>query len=276
MNLTPSNPQKHTKPWSIMICLLGRFRLLSGCHSALECSSERVEMLLGYLALHHQAMVPRDRLLTLLWPEREPALAGQSLNSLIYGVRKAFKDKLEGVSPIVQYNGHYQLNYEAGVSTDIVQFEHWADAGEQHARTGQARLAWACYHRAVELYEGDLCLVPDPPMLIERERLRARYLTLLMRLAGTAYKTQRYRRSLTYAQRLLYHDPWREDAHRHVMRCYVQLGERVQAFRQYQLCQELLQKEFNTEPEQDTVALFDQIRLGQQAGPTGDGERHDG
>jgi hypothetical protein len=60
------------------------------------------------------------------------------------------------------------------------------------------------------------------------------------------------------------------------MRCYVQLGERVQAFRQYQLCQELLQKEFNSAPEQDTVALFDQIRLGRRAGPTGDGERHDG
>jgi DNA-binding SARP family transcriptional activator len=99
MNLTPSNPQQHTKPWSIMICVLGRFRLLSVGQSVLECSSERVETLLGYLALHHQAMVPRDRLLTLLWPERKPALAGQSLNSLIYGVRKAFKDKVGGVPP---------------------------------------------------------------------------------------------------------------------------------------------------------------------------------
>jgi DNA-binding SARP family transcriptional activator len=112
-------------------------------------------------------------------------------------------------------------------------------------------------------------------MLIERERLRARYLTLLMQLAGTAYKTQRYRRSLTYAQRLLSHDPWREDAHRHVMRCYVRLGERIQAFRQYQLCQELLQQEFDAAPEQDTVALFDQIRLDRRARPTVDGEHHD-
>jgi hypothetical protein len=55
----------------------------------------------------------------------------------------------------------------------------------------------------------------------------------------------------------------------------VRLGERIQAFRQYQLCQELLQQEFDAAPEQDTVALFDQIRLDRRARPTVDGEHHD-
>jgi DNA-binding SARP family transcriptional activator len=275
MKLPLSNLQEPTERWSILICLLGRFRLLSASQSGLECNGDRAMTLLGYLALHGESTVSRDQLLALLWPESEPALAGQSLNSLIYGVRKALKDKLEGAPPVVQLNGHYQLNYDAGVSTDVVQFERLADAGEEHAREGQTRLARVCYRRAVELYEGDLCIVPDPRTLIERERLRARYLTLLLRLAGAAYKTQRYDQSLVYAQRLLRHDPCREDAHRHVMRCYVQLGERAQAFRQYQLCQELLRQEFDAVPEQATVSLFDQIRLGQPAGPAVDGEwRH--
>ncbi len=77
----------------------------------------------------------------------------------------------------------------------------------------------------------------------------ARYLTVLIHLAGDAFETQRYRRSLTLAQRLLRHDPCREDAHRHVMRRYVQLGERAQAVRQYQICQELLRQEFDAAPQ---------------------------
>lgn len=261
---SPASPsQERTKPWSILVCLLGPFRLLNAGQSVLACSSERVETLLGYLALQGGLAVARDQLLTLLWPNNDPALAGQSLNSLVYGVRKTLKNELGGAPPVVQVNGYYRLNYEAGMSVDVVEFERYANAGEQHARSGDVRLAASCYHRAVECYQGDLCMAPDPQTLIERERLRARNLTLLMWLADTTYGARRYRQSLAYTQRLLQYDPCREDAHRLAMRCYVQVGERAQAFQQYRLCQELLRQEFDAVPEQATIALFDQIRLDQ-------------
>ncbi|RIK37056.1 MAG: hypothetical protein DCC55_25430 [Chloroflexi bacterium] len=263
-----SHSHAQTGSWSILICLLGPFRLVNAHHAELEYGGERVEMLLGYLALHHTAALPRDMLLTLLWPDSDPALAGQSLNSLVYGVRKALKEELGGAPPVIQNNGHYRLNCEVGVSVDIVQFEYFAQSGEQHARAGELHLADVCYHRAVEFYQGDLCVTPDPQTLIERERLRARYLTLLMRLADASYGAQRYAESLSYVQRLLLYDPCREDAHRLAMRCYVQMGERAQAFRQYRLCQELLRHEFDAIPEQATVVLFDQIRRDQTSAPS--------
>lgn len=259
-----SNRQEQTGSWSILICLLGPFRLLNAHCAELAFSGERVETLLGYLALQRAKAVPRESLLALLWPDSDPALAGQSLNSLVYGVRKALREELGGAPPVVQSSGHYRLNGEAGVSVDVVQFEHFARSGEYHARAGESHLADACYHRALAFYQGDLCVTPDPQTLIERERLRARYLTLLMRLADASYAAQRYAESLDYAQRLLQCDPCREDAHRLAMRCYVQVGERAQAFRQYHLCQQLLRQEFDAVPEQATVALFDQIRRGQQ------------
>jgi DNA-binding SARP family transcriptional activator len=117
------------------------------------------------------------------------------------------------------------------------------------------------YHRAVDLYQGDLCVAPDPHAVIERERLRARYLTLLMRLADDHYRACHYELCQQYVQQLLRYDPCREDAHRLAMRCYVQVGERAQAFRQYRLCQELLRAEFDAPPEPATMTLFAQIRL---------------
>ena len=96
--------------------------------------------------------------------------------------------------------------------------------------------------------------------LIERERLRARYLTLLARLASYDYAAGNLESCLQLALRLLEHDPCREDAHRFVMRCHVQLGERAQALRQFRLCEQILRREFDADPEPATRTLFDQVR----------------
>ena len=45
------------------------------------------------------------------------------------------------------------------------------------------------------------------------------------------------------------------------MRCYVRVGQRAQALRQYQLCKAILLDEFDAEPEPATTALYQQVRL---------------
>jgi DNA-binding SARP family transcriptional activator len=65
---------------------------------------------------------------------------------------------------------------------------------------------------------------------------------------------------LAYAQRVLAHDPCREDAPRLVMRCHVWRGERAQALHQYRVCADILRAAFGTTPEPATVALFEQVR----------------
>lgn len=244
---------------SLLICLFGPFRLVNAHQKQLGNGSEKMEVLLSYLALFHSTLIPREQLLALLWPESDPVLAGQSLNTLVYTVRKLLKDELAGESPVVQVNGYYGLNRAAGVTVDVMQFEQFAAAGEKHERVGHEKLAAAAYHRAVEMYRGDLCMGTDSHALIERERLRSLYLTMLARLANYYYGQQGYTKCLAYVQRLLSFDPCREDAHRLAMRAYVRLGERAQAFRQYSLCHAVLQAELGVEPEPATVTLYDLI-----------------
>ena len=120
--------------------------------------------------------------------------------------------------------------------------------------------AAAAYQHALQLYAGDLCVTTDLHAAVERERLRARYLSVLASLAAGAHAAGDDAACLAYAQRLLQHDPYREDAHRLLMRCHVRRGERAQALHQYHVCGDLLRAAFGAKPEPATVALFEQVR----------------
>ncbi len=246
--------------WPVLICLLGPFRLLKAGRLVPLRSGGKMEALLSSLALQPGYAARREELLTILWPNQDAALAGQSLNSLIYSVHRLLGDALDA-PPVLLADGLYRLNTEAGVGVDVAWFDTLISAGEQAGRAGDRRQVAETFTRALELYRGDLCAGSDVRAAIERERLRARFLSLLAQLADWAFTSGDYAVCLDHALRLLTNDPCREDAHRLVMRCYVRRGERAQALRQYHLCRQVLQREFEAEPEPCTTALFDQIRL---------------
>ena len=255
-----TNLQARENTYPILICLLGYFRALkAGQPVALPCGG-KAEGLLRSLALAYPHPVPRDVLTETLWPHSDPSLANQSLDSLTYTMRKLFRSALSGAAPVINVEGYYALNTQAGVGLDVMLFDALAQAADQQRRAGQAAAAVMFYQRAVALYGGEFVAGSDIRAIVERERLRSRYLALLAYLADHAYDTRDYSACLDYAQRVLITDACREDAHRVVMRSYVRLGQRAQAVRQYRLCQDILRVELEAEPELATRILFDQIR----------------
>ena len=245
----------------VLICLLGNFYLLKMGQAVKVRSGGKAEALLCALALQSDYRVPRDTLLFMLWPKADSALANQSLNSLIYSLHKLLGDVIGGAAPVLHTDGYYQINIEAGVGVDVTYFDALADAGDHQAGLGNHGAAAEAYSRALHLYRGDLYTGTDLHAILERERLRACYLTLLTHLADYRYGEGDYTACLDYARRLLDTDPCREDAHRLIMRCHVRQGQRAQALRQYRLCQDILRTEFDVVPEPATTALFDKVRL---------------
>jgi DNA-binding SARP family transcriptional activator len=245
----------------ILICLLGDFRVLKVGQPLALRSHGKAEALLCSLALRHAQRVPRDTLLDALWPEREAALAGQSLNTVVYGLHRLLGEAIGGASPVLHEDGYYRLNVEAGVGVDTVCFDALANAGQQQAQTGDRAAAARSFTEAVRLYRGDLHDGTSVLAVVERERLRALYLSLLASLAEYHFGEGDYVACLEHALQLLLNDPCREDAYRLVMRCYVRRGERAQALRQYRLCEGILKAEFDAAPEPATSELFDRIRL---------------
>lgn len=253
--------QKYEKrPVSEMIALLGGFRLTLGDQPVPIGSGSKSEILLTQLALARQQPLPRTVLLERLWPDYDVALAGQSLNSLVYQLNKLANRFVKRLNLVSHDNGYYHLNNTGEIGLDIDYFDKWGAKGIQLLRSGELEQGIDYCERALALYRGDLIGDTTVHTIIERERLRATFLDLLAELAD-CHVAQDPAKSLSYVHQLLKHDPCREDAHRLAMRCYVQLQTRSQALRQYQLCCQILAAEFEAKPEPATAALYDQIRL---------------
>ena len=251
----------HTK-WPLFICFLGSFRLYSRAQLIPLRNSAKIEVLLSTLALHSERCLSRDTLLSFVWPNQDPLLAGQSLNSLLYSFRKQLNEALGGAQPVLHNEGCYSLNFDAGINTDVRSFDVLTRWGHQQWQKTNYADAVSYYHSALRLYTGDLysgTAGTDVFLVIERERLRVGYLTVLSRLAEYYYFQNENDVALDFAQQILSSDPCREDAHRLMMRCYFRRGERAQAIRQYQLCSQILRMEFDTIPEPATTKLYGQL-----------------
>lgn len=245
----------------LLVCLLGSFRIVKAGAPVTVRSGGKTEQFLAALALRPQDGVGRDELLGLVWPSSELILAAQSLNTLVHSVNRSLGDAMDGRPPVVRRDGRYYLNVDAGVAIDVRAFDTAAETGDRLAREGDPRGAIQSYDGAVELYEGDLVIGSDVRQVLERERLRARYLSVRARLADHHVAVGDYTAALMNALDLLAHDPCREDAHRIAMLCYVRRGERAQAMRQYRVCRQVLALEFDVTPEPETEALYELIRL---------------
>jgi DNA-binding SARP family transcriptional activator len=59
---------------------------------------------------------------------------------------------------------------------------------------------------------------------------------------------------------MLEKDECQESVHRRLMLCYLKLGLRDRALRQYARCVEVMRRELNVEPTAETKRLCDEIR----------------
>jgi DNA-binding SARP family transcriptional activator len=239
-----------------VICLLGDFAVWSRGEAVSLRKESKLEALISALALEPTHSLSRDALSELLWQDVDHAYSVKSLHSLVYNLHK-----LLGVVGAVSFSGgYYRFSDQVGV--DIAYFEEFANHGDRAIRRDNPEQAVAAFQAALDLYRGDLSVGSDLHAVLERERLRARYLSILAYLGDYHARRSTPETALAYAQVLLRADPCREDAHRLAMRCFLDLGERAQALRQYRMCELALHHEFGARPESATTRLFDQIRLG--------------
>jgi DNA-binding SARP family transcriptional activator len=208
----------------VLVCLLGSFQVVRHGRPPVLLGGGKAEALLSMLALRPRQGVPRERLIEVLWPDADATLAGHSLNALVYSLHRLLGDDLDGAPPVVTMGGLFHLNLTAGVAVDVTLFEELANEGERLQRRGDALAAASVYQQALDLYRGDLCGGTDVHSLVERERVRARYLNMLAQLADYHFIARDYDACLATVLRLLAVDAYREDAHRLAMRCYVQQG----------------------------------------------------
>ncbi|MBI4538383.1 MAG: hypothetical protein HY704_02570 [Gemmatimonadetes bacterium] len=264
---------------ALRIRLFGSLEILRGSFRLPAFSTRKSRSLFSFLVLNRERPYPRDVLLGRFWGECPEAVARKHLRTALWRIRKVLSADPAGDGA---HGAHGAHGVHGGHGAHLVVEDHtvgidlgargWLDTLDFEAKLSrvpqrlpeelspaEARLL----HEAVELYRGDLLEEEYEDWCVhDRERLRILALDALHRLMGYHLQRREWSAAIARGQRLLAADPFLEEVHRGLMRCYFAMGNRAAALRQYQVCARLLREELDVEPMPDTVALYEEIRRG--------------
>jgi DNA-binding SARP family transcriptional activator/predicted ATPase len=243
----------------LAVRLLGPFEVTLDGKPVAGFRSDKVRALLAYLCVEPAGHHRREKLAGLLWPDLPEGSARTNLRHALANLRQVIGDQ-EAEAPLLSVTPQtIQIDAASEVWTDV---------------TAVARLLKSAHlqqlEQAVALYRGDLLegfSLPDSSLfeewaLLHRERLHRLLVDTLHNLAEAYEQRGDYERALRHAWRQVELEPWREAAHRQVMRLLALSNQRLAALAQFETCRRLLADEMGVEPEPETAALYEQIRGG--------------
>ncbi len=258
----------------LTLTLFGAFAVTANGEQVTAFATDKARGLLAYLALQPGQAHRRETLAALFWPEisHQSALTNlrQTFHRLRAGLDHAVPGSAERLFMVTRQS--LQLNASA-FSVDVTRFTALLAASEahHHARLADCDTCLRDLAQAAALYRGELLagfgLVDAAPfeewLLLRREFYHQQALLVLQKLT-TAYETRGDdEQAHSFAGRQLELDPYREDAHRQLMRLLARRGLTSQALAQFERCCRLLRVELGVDPDATTLALVAQIRAGQ-------------
>lgn len=237
------------------ICLLGAPEVRRRDRGGEQASLRPAEMeLLAFVALRQGRPVPRDLITAALWHEGSDTVCRRRLNTALWRLRAGIEQDLPRGTYLRSDRSSVVVDLTT-VEIDVATFEEAtepvATAGPTHLDAADA----ASLQHALDTYQGDLlegCY--NEWVVRDRERLLGRYLGALSRLLRWHFEHGDAESAVAAGLRLLERDPMREDIHRALIRCFVQLGSRSQAIEQYHTCRTVLHDELGVEPMPETTA----------------------
>ena len=249
---------------SIAFYCLGKFRTEVQGTSLERRGRYKAPKVLKFLVQRRSRTCPREVLLEALWPETEPEVASNRLRVALYDVRQTFANIVNVQDIIIYQDGGYGLNPNLDVWIDADEFEALWHDGLSCERDGRNSDAARKYEQAEMLYQGDYLGddLYEEWTVLRRESLRDSYLHLLGKLAFWCMEDCDYGNCISSCQKLLEVDPYREDAYRLLMRCYVAMRENASALHWYEICVSVLRNGLDVEPSAYTTKLQQQIIAG--------------
>ncbi|MCJ7548151.1 MAG: tetratricopeptide repeat protein, partial [Anaerolineae bacterium] len=253
----------------LSLSLLGTFQVRLNDQPVSRFEYDKVRALLAYLAVEANFPHRRDVLAALLWPERSDREARHSLSQALLKCRQALGDQ-ERVVPFLLADRHtVQWNPSALPQLDVHRFEALlsACAAHPHPRAETCAECMARRREAMALYGGDFLgglsvgdsVVFEDWATLMRERLHRQAMDALSALARYHERRGEVERASHYARRQVELEPWREEAHRQLMRLLLYGGQRSAALAQYETCTRILGDELGVVPSAETRALYELI-----------------
>ncbi|MGC9358181.1 MAG: ATP-binding protein, partial [Anaerolineae bacterium] len=193
------------------------------------------------------------RLAALFWPERPETLARRALSNTLWQIRSSLGEAAERLTTDGE---DIIFHLDADDWWDVAEFEELLESSSELPLASRIMDLQA----ALGLYQGDLLTsLYEDWCLLERERLRERYLRALEQLLMLLKRQGAYDEALIVASRLVTADPLRESAHRELMRLYHLLGRPRAALLQFERLRALLTEELGVNPTPMSMTLYREI-----------------
>jgi DNA-binding SARP family transcriptional activator len=247
-------PTRAAPPQPIQIATLGRFEIVVGgevLRHARKAPRRALELLKAIIALGPEA-VNLDAVAGALWRESRGDAARDAFDVTLHRLRR-FLGRNEAVQLV---HGMLQVNREL-VWVDAATFERLAaDANGAH---GALDIAGA--ERALALYQGPFLQNEDeaPWLLPARERLRSRYVRLVIRTAQHFERAGAPARAAEIYAIALEAEPLAEELYRRLMVVLAEQDRRAEALGAYRRCRHMLAKVLGVAPSRDTELLREAV-----------------
>jgi predicted ATPase/DNA-binding SARP family transcriptional activator/Tfp pilus assembly protein PilF len=259
----------------LSLSLLGPFQVYLDDARLTRFGTDKARALLAYLAVEAGVPHRREMLADLLWPDQLEAAARQNLRQALSRLGRALGNRQASPPFLLITPKTVAFNPESDHWLDVAVFTDQIAATRQHhhRRVGVCSYCTAQLEAAAALYRGDFLeglsvdggLPFEEWRLYTQELLHNQVMDALRLLAAYHERREAYPDSIRHARRQLALEPWREEAHRQLMRALALSGQRRAALAQYETCRFVLAEELRTTPEDATTALYQQIIAGGEA-----------
>jgi DNA-binding SARP family transcriptional activator len=252
------------EPCLVVYCL-GPFRVYQNETPVDEWPSAKGKAIFKYLITHRQRPVGKEVLMDIFWRDVAPDAARNNLNVAIYGLRQALRNDNPEFSHLLFQGDSYTFNPDLQIWLDWEAFNQSQTRARSLEQSGDLVLAAREYTAAEALYAGEFLEEDryDDWPIPQREAASNDYLRLLDWLSRYSHDRCDLVACRILCLKMLAVDPCNEQAHRRLMRCYLQEGQPHLALRQYHLCFETLKRELELAPSQKTRAIYRRIRSGE-------------
>src|SRR5512140_3365219 len=233
--------------------VLGSLQVTLANGDTAKFQSDQTRALLAYLAVEADRPHRREALTGLLWPDEPEKTARHNLRQALFGLRQSIGDPAARPPYLLITRDEIQFNSASNFALDAATFDAHlsATASHNHSRLDACAVCAPRLQQAVDLYRGQFLqefflrnsAAFEEWALARREAFHHRALEALSALA--AYYEQHGDLGATRrcALRALELDPWREQAHRQMMRVLALEGQVGAAIAQYETCRRLLADE---------------------------------
>jgi DNA-binding SARP family transcriptional activator len=255
----PAVARRPNAPDELYVRSLGVISVTRNGQALEPCTARKALSVFLYLLAQPNQTAHKDEIVEAFWPDAPARQGCHSLHVAIGTVRRYLDPAGEAGPSYLHFVANaYAIHPDAFVREDRIDFIALGEDGDRQWSAGDFAGARRAYANALALYAGDYRPDDADPTwaVAERERLIVRYLTMLDRLGHIAIKDGAHEQALGYFRLLVERDPYREDIHARILRCYAQLGRRVEAMRHFDRCTATLAADLGLQPSQELRSVY--------------------